>query len=374
MATDDAVLGAVREALSEVEDPELRRSIVELGMISDLRREGGRLTVEVALTSDSHPWRDALLASIESTAVGAAAGDRVELDVHTMDDAELDRLMEVLEVAPDSMPGQTRENVFQSGASRARVIAVSSGKGGVGKSSITTNLAVALARDGAAVGLVDADVWGFSIPRMLGVDRPPNLVGRVIVPPEVHGVRCVSIGYFVDEDQAVVWRGPMLHKAMEQFLVDVYWGELDYLLVDMPPGTGDIAISLSQFLPTVEVVVVTTPQLAAQRVAVRAGAMAKKANQRVLGVIENMSWLVEADGSHRAIFGEGGGEALAEHLDVPLLGQVPIDEVLREGADAGRPVVAAHPDSPAATEIVRIADAIAATQRTRIRRPELKLM
>lgn len=187
-------------------------------------------------------------------------------------------------------------------------------------------------------------------------------------------MRCVSIGYFVDEDQAVVWRGPMLHKAMEQFLVDVYWGELDYLLVDMPPGTGDIAISLSQFLPTVEVVVVTTPQLAAQRVAVRAGAMAKKANQRVLGVIENMSWLVEADGSHRAIFGEGGGEALAEHLDVPLLGQVPIDEVLREGAGAGRPVVAAHPDSPAATEIVRIADAIAATQRTRIRRPELKLM
>ena len=217
-------------------------------------------------------------------------------------------------------------------------------------------------------------MWGFSLPRMLGVDRPPNLVGRVIVPPEIHGVHCVSMGYFVDEDQAVVWRGPMLHKAMEQFLVDVYWGELEYLLVDMPPGTGDIAISLSQFLPTVEVVVVTTPQPAAQRVAVRAGAMAAKANQRILGVIENMSWLVDADGTRRTIFGEGGGAALAGQLDVPLLGQVPIDEELREGADDGNPVVLSHPDSPAATELRAIADKIAATRRTRIRRPELKII
>ncbi|MFN8104161.1 MAG: Mrp/NBP35 family ATP-binding protein [Acidimicrobiia bacterium] len=369
MATEDAVLDALRE----VEDPELGRSIVELGMIAAVRAKRRHVTVEVALTSDSHPWRDVLLAAIESTAVGAAGGSRVDLDVRTMDDAEIARLMDVLGVAPESQPGETRENDFQTGRSRARVVAVSSGKGGVGKSSIATNLAVALAQRGSRVGLVDADVWGFSIPRMLGVDRPPNLVGRVIVPPEVHGVRCVSIGYFVDEDQAVVWRGPMLHKAMEQFLVDVYWGELDYLLVDMPPGTGDIAISLSQFLPTVEVVVVTTPQLAAQRVAVRAGAMAQNANQRVLGVIENMSWLPEADGSRRAIFGEGGGAALAEQLEVPLLGQVPVDEDLRVGSDEGHPVVIARPESPAAAEIVRIADKIAATHRTRIRRPELKI-
>jgi len=371
MVHPDLTSERILEALGELEDPELRRPVLELGMIPHVDVDGDRVRVQVALTSPGHPWRDVLLQTIEST-VGSVPGvASVSLDVDVMDEDATMAMLESIGVDASDSPG--RQSIFQTGESKARIVAISSGKGGVGKSSITTNLAVALADQGKRVGVVDADVWGFSIPRMLGIDRPPNVIGPLIIPPDAHGVRCVSIGFFVDEDQAVVWRGPMLHKAMEQFLTDVYWGDLDFLLIDMPPGTGDISISLSQFLPTAEVVVVTTPQPAAQRVAQRAGAMAEKVNQRILGVIENMSWLDEPGGGRRHLFGEGGGALLAKQLDVPLLGQVPLDEALREGADEGRPVVVSDPRSPAAKVLVEMAATIAATPRTKIRRPELRI-
>jgi ATP-binding protein involved in chromosome partitioning len=238
-----------------------------------------------------------------------------------------------------------------------RVVAIASGKGGVGKSSVTTNLAIALARAGHDVAALDADVWGFSMPRMLGIEKPPELSDdRVILPPSAHGVRLISMGFFVPEDQAVVWRGPMLHKALEQFLTDVAWGEPDYLLVDMPPGTGDVSISMSQFLPRAEVVVVTTPQPAAQAVAQRAAAMAEKVELDVVGVVENMSWFRGDDGKRYEIFGTGGGQALADQLGVPLLGQVPLVPELRAGGDTGEPIVVSEPESEAAQVFGQIAE------------------
>ncbi len=225
---------------------------------------------------------------------------------------------------------------------------MASGKGGVGKSSVTANLGVALAQRGHSVAVVDADVWGFSIPRMLGVTKAPEIVDEMIVPPESYGVRCISMGFFVEEDQPVIWRGPMLHKALEQFLTDVHWDDPDYLVVDLPPGTGDIALSLAQFLPRAELYVVTTPQSAAQRVAQRAAFMGEKVNLEVKGVIENMSWFIGDDGKRYDLFGSGGGRDLAERLEVPLLGQVPLVVALREGGDSGRPIVAVQPESEAA--------------------------
>ncbi len=254
------------------------------------------------------------------------------------------------------------------------MIAVASGKGGVGKSSVTTNLAIALANRGKSVAAVDADVWGFSMPRMLGVTHPPALVDDVIVPPGAHGVRLVSMGFFAREDQAVVWRGPMLHKALEQFLTDVHWGEPDYLLVDMPPGTGDVSISIAGFLPRAEVIVVTTPQPAAQKVAQRAAAMAEKVDLSVLGVIENMSWFVGDDGTRYEIFGSGGGEELANELGVPLLGRIPLVPALREGGDDGRPIVAVDPTSEVAVAFSAIAERIdVELAPKRVYRSELKL-
>jgi ATP-binding protein involved in chromosome partitioning len=232
---------------------------------------------------------------------------------------------------------------------------IASGKGGVGKSSITTNVAIALAERGKSVAVVDADVWGFSIPRMLGVSHPPVVIDDMLVPPESYGVRSISMGFFAQEDQPVIWRGPMLHKALEQFLTDVYWDDPDYLVIDLPPGTGDISLSLAQFLPRGEVYVVTTPQPAAQRVAQRAAFMAEKVRLEVKGVIENMSWFTGDDGVRYEIFGAGGGQELADRLEVPLLGQVPLVPVLREGGDAGKPIVAIEPDSEASRAIVAIA-------------------
>ena len=214
---------------------------------------------------------------------------------------------------------------------------------------------MALAREGKTVGVIDADVWGYSIPKMLGIDRPPSVVDQMIMPPEAHGVRAISMDYFVQPDQAVIWRGPMLHKALEQFLVDAYWGDIDYLLIDMPPGTGDIAISMSQFLPRAQALLVTTPQPTAQRVAKRAALMAAKVNQEVLGVVENMSWFTGDDGKRYQLFGEGGGQQLAEELNVPLLGQVPLLPAMREGADEGIPVAIAAPDSDAAAAFRELA-------------------
>jgi ATP-binding protein involved in chromosome partitioning len=230
---------------------------------------------------------------------------------------------------------------------KTRPLLISSGKGGVGKSSVTTNLAVALAAAGHSVGVVDADIYGFSIPRMLGADREPVAIDQMLLPPESYGVRCISIGYFVPDGQAVIWRGPMLHKALEQFLTDVYWDEPDYLLIDMPPGTGDIALSLSQYLPKAEVLIVTTPQEAAQKVARMSAFMAKKVNLPVRGVIENMSWFTGDDGKRYELFGNGGGQELADELGVPLLAQIPLVPAMREGGDDGRPIAAVAPESEA---------------------------
>jgi ATP-binding protein involved in chromosome partitioning len=264
---------------------------------------------------------------------------------------------------------------FADPSSRTRVLLVASGKGGVGKSSVTTNLAVALARRGNSVAIVDADVWGFSIPRMLGIDRAPTVIDEMLIPPEAHGVRCISMGFFAREDQPVIWRGPMLHKALEQFLTDVYWDDPDFLVVDLPPGTGDISLSLAQFLPRAEVYVVTTPQPAAQRVAQRAAFMAHKVNLEVKGVIENMSWFTGDDGKRYELFGEGGGAELAERLDVPLLAQVPLVPALRAGADSGHPIVAEQPDSESGRIFAEIAERIAVELApTRRYNPALKLI
>jgi ATP-binding protein involved in chromosome partitioning len=250
---------------------------------------------------------------------------------------------------------------------------ISSGKGGVGKSSVTVNLAVALAGEGHDVAVLDADVYGFSIPGMLGIETDPTVHDKKMVPPEAYGVRCMSMGFFVDDDQPVIWRGPMLHKALEQFLVDVDWGDPQFLLIDMPPGTGDVALSMAQYLPTSEVYVVTTPQAAARRVAQRSAYMAKKINLPLRGVIENMSWFTGEDGTRQALFGEGGGAELAAELGVPLLGQIPLVPALRRGGDEGRPLVATDPDSEAAQAFATIAATLVARGPGRIFRPELTI-
>jgi ATP-binding protein involved in chromosome partitioning len=268
---------------------------------------------------------------------------------------------------------QGRANPFSDGSSATRVIAVSSGKGGVGKSSVTVNLAVALASAGHRVGLLDADVYGFSVPAMLGLAGGPGTSDGKVVPLQAFGIQVMSMGFFVEDDQPVIWRGPMLHKALEQFLVDVDWAAPDFLVVDMPPGTGDVALSMSQYLPASEVYVVTTPQPAAKRVAQRSAYMARKLNLPLRGVIENMSWFSGPDGARHEIFGHGGGAQLAEELGVPLLGQIPLVAAIREGGDAGRPVVAADPSSEAARELRQIAERIVGLGRARVFRQELRI-
>jgi ATP-binding protein involved in chromosome partitioning len=255
--------------------------------------------------------------------------------------------------------------------SRTRVVAVASGKGGVGKSSVTTNLAVAMTRRGLSVGVIDADIWGFSIPRMLGIEHPPVVIDESIIPPTAHGVKAMSMDYFVGDDQAVIWRGPMLHKAIEQFLKDVWWDEPDVLLVDMPPGTGDVSISLSQFLPRAQVLLVTTPQPTAQRVARRAALMAAKVNQEVMGVVENMAWFTGDDGRRYHLFGEGGGDLLAREVDVPLMARIPLLPEMRAGADEGVPVALAAPGSEVEAAFDQLAEAVVA-RKPRVRtHPEL---
>jgi ATP-binding protein involved in chromosome partitioning len=369
--------GRIREALRGVAEPVLDRSIVDLGMVKGVGTDRGVVIAVAVPLPDSAP-------EIRRRVIEALAGvpdvGRVDVDLRDMTEDEKKDVAAVLkgqgrdplQVVDAGGPPPPRRNPFTD--SRTRVIAVSSGKGGVGKSSVTTNLAVALARRGADVAAVDADVWGFSMPRMLGIRQPPQLIDDVIVPPSAHGVRLISMGFFAPEDQAVVWRGPMLHKALEQFLTDVYWGEPDFLVVDMPPGTGDIALSMAQFLPRAEVVVVTTPQPAAQVVARRAAAMARRVNLDVIGVIENMSWFRGDDGKAYEIFGAGGGEDLAGDLDVPLLATIPLVPELRIGADEGRPIVVAAPGDEAARAFTdaaaRIADELAPR---RLSRPELRI-
>jgi ATP-binding protein involved in chromosome partitioning len=341
------------EALRPVEDPELHRSIVDLGMVRDVEMKGGVVSLTVVLTIAGCPLRNEIQNRV-GTALRALDGVKdVALNFGVMTDDERAKVREMLHGNPGATAGSQpaqghasgREISFAQPGSKTRPILVSSGKGGVGKSSVTTNLAVALAAQGYKVGIVDADIYGYSIPRMLGTDRDPVVIDNMLLPPEQWGVRCISIGYFVPEGQAVVWRGPMLHKALEQFLTDVFWDEPDFLLIDMPPGTGDIALSLSQYLPRAEVLVVTTPQEAAQKVAKLSAAMATKVNLPVRGIIENMSWFTGDDGVRYELFGSGGGQSLADELNVPLLAQIPLMSALREGGDDGRPIAAVAPDS-----------------------------
>ena len=336
----------VVDVLRPVQDPELRRSIVDLGMVREIHVDGPRVTVQVALTVSGCPMKAEIQESVASAVTALEGVDATAVEFTVMTESELAELRERLHGDPASTAGtnstyghsEGRAVPFAEANSSTRVLLIASGKGGVGKSSVTTNLAVALAGRGRDVAVVDADVWGFSIPRMLGVDQPPTVIDDMLIPPEGHGVRCISMGFFAEEDQPVIWRGPMLHKALEQFLTDVYWDEPDYLLVDLPPGTGDISISLAGFLPTAEMYVVTTPQPVAQTVAQRAAFMADKVNLKVHGIIENMSWFTGDDGTRYELFGAGGGQALADRIGVPLLGQVPLVPALRDGADRGQPV------------------------------------
>ncbi len=373
----------VVEALRPVEDPELHRSIVDLGMVRDVVVDLPLVRVVVALTVPGCPLKAEIQTRVTEALVELAGVDAAEVEFTVMSDEERAALRERLHGDPAATAGsqaahghaEGRTIPFADPANRTRVILVASGKGGVGKSSVTTNLAVALAQRGSSVAVVDADVWGFSIPAMLGLDRPPVVIDQMLVPPEAYGVRCISMGFFVEEDQPVIWRGPMLHKALEQFLTDVFWDDPDFLLVDLPPGTGDISISLSQFLPRAQVLVVTTPQPAAQRVAQRAGTMAEKVRLDVVGVVENMSWFTGDDGVRYELFGTGGGEQLAERLDVPLLGRVPLVPLLREGGDVGRPITAVEPDSEAAAAFRTVAERLAVDLApTRRGHPELKIL
>ncbi|MET0831558.1 MAG: Mrp/NBP35 family ATP-binding protein [Acidimicrobiia bacterium] len=358
---------AVRAAIGAVEDPEIHRSLADLGMIRSLEvSPDGAVSTLIALTIPGCPLKDKLNSDITAAARSVDGVTAVKVEFTSMTDEERASLVTDIRGG-----GAAREITVGGPGSPTRVIAVSSGKGGVGKSTVTANLAVALARLGKTVGVIDADVWGFSIPRMLGSDRPPTVVGETLMPPEIHGVRVMSMDYFVRPDQAVIWRGPMLHKAMEQFLADVYWDDPEYLLIDMPPGTGDIALSLAQFLPRAQAVVVTTPQPTAQRVAKRAGLMARRVNQEILGVVENMSWFTGDDGKRYALFGDGGGRELADELEVPLLGQIPLVPAMREGADAGLPVTIADPGGEAAKAFEELAAEVEA-RKPRVRaHPEL---
>lgn len=363
LPTHDQVIDALRP----VQDPELHRSIVDLGMVRDVVVNDGVIGLTVVLTIAGCPLRNEIQQRVNSALRGLDGVIDVALNFGVMTDQERAGVRELLHGDPGATAGSSpahghaegRKISFAQPGSRTRPILIASGKGGVGKSSVTTNLAVALAAIGYKVGIVDADIYGYSIPRMLGTDRDPVIIDNMLLPPEAWGVRCISIGYFVPEGQAVVWRGPMLHKALEQFLTDVFWDEPDFLLIDMPPGTGDIALSLSQFLPRAEVFVVTTPQEAAQKVARLAAAMAAKVNLPVRGIIENMSWFTGDDGKRYELFGSGGGRLLADELGVPLLAQIPLITALREGGDNGRPIAAVAPQSEVGQIFFELANKVA---------------
>ena len=353
-------VNAVTAAVEGVVEPHLRRPLGELGMIDEIEvSDDGTLRVGLQLPGPQWPG-EAVERAIADAAETAEGVVEVAVDVSYMTEAQQESLTAGLRRDAPARPGGP--------GSSTRVVTVASGKGGVGKSSVTANVAVALARAGYDVAVIDADVWGYSIPKMLGIEEAPTAVAQTIIPPQAYGVRAISMDFFVSPDQAVLWRGPMLHKALEQFLDDVYWDEPDFLLLDLPPGTGDVAISLSQFLPGAQAVIVTTPQPTAQRVAKRAAVMAQKVNQEVVGVVENMSWFTGDDGKRYELFGSGGGAALAEELEVELLGQVPLVPALRAAADEGTPIGVAAPGSEAAAAFAAIAERIAG-MRPRVRRP-----
>lgn len=350
---------AVKQALSRVIDPELGRSITDLDMVREISIDaGGAVKVGVDLTIAGCPLQAVIEKDVKAEVSKVPGVSAVTVEMGVMDENQRAALKEKLSGSQNVIPFTQPDNL-------TRVYAITSGKGGVGKSSMTANLALSLAMQGLKVGVLDADIYGFSIPRMLGVSEEPTVIDGMIVPPVAGGVKVISIGMFVPDGQPVIWRGPMLHRALQQFLADVYWGDLDVLLLDLPPGTGDVAISISQLLPKSEILVVTTPQVAAAEVAERAGVIGSQTDQRVIGVIENMSYLPQADGSKLQLFGSGGGDMVSGRLSsqlgyqVPVLAQVPLDIALREGSDQGRPVVATHPDSPASQAITQVAQALA---------------
>ncbi|ALU22188.1 sodium:proton antiporter [Corynebacterium pseudotuberculosis] len=358
MTTQDNLSeSAVRAALARVEDPEIGRPITEIGMVKSIAINGNDVHVEIYLTIAACPMKNTLTDNTRAVLEELPGVGEVSVSTDVMSDDQRRELRQTLR-------GSTEEPVipFAQPDSTTRVFAVASGKGGVGKSSMTVNLATALASKGLKVGVLDADIYGHSVPGMLGSEERPHAVDDMIMPPQAHGVKLISIAHFVEGNAPVVWRGPMLHRAIQQFLADVFWGDLDILLLDLPPGTGDIAISVAQLVPNAELLVVTTPQAAAAEVAERAGSISIQTHQRIAGVIENMSAMVLPDGTVMDVFGSGGGEAMAERLQtltgttVPLLGSVPLDPCLREGGDAGVPLALGAPDSPAGQAIHAIAD------------------
>lgn len=359
------------DALTHVIDPEIRRPVTDLDMVGDVEiDDDGAVRAEIRLTVATCPLRDDLVRGAHDALAAVDGVTSVQVTTRPMTTTEREALRTKLRggVSEPQVP-------FAQPGSTTRVFAIASGKGGVGKSTITANLALALAGRGLRVGVIDADVYGFSIPRMMGADREPTQVDDMILPPVVAGIKVISMGMLVPPGQPVVWRGPMLHRVLQQFLTDVFWGDLDVLLLDLPPGTGDVPLSVAQMLPGAEMVIVTTPQRAAAEVAQRAGAMALQTRHRVAGVIENMSWFIQDDGSRVELFGAGGGASVASNLSealgapVPLLGQIPLDQAVREGGDTGAPVVVAAPDSPAAIAIAEIARALAVRAESLVGRP-----
>jgi len=362
---------ALFTALSHVIDPEIRKPVTELGMVESVGvDESGLASVTILLTVSGCPLKDSLTKDTTAALLTVEGVTSVNVTLGVMSDEQRAELRTSLRGG-----NAEREVPFAQPNSLTRVYCVASGKGGVGKSSVTVNLAVAMAQDGLRVGVVDADIYGFSVPRMLGTTQRPTSVDDMILPPLAHDVKVISIGMFVPGNQPVVWRGPRLHHALQQFLSDVYWGDLDVLLLDLPPGTGDIAMSVAQLIPTAEILIVTTPQKAASEVAERAGSIALHTHQRIAGVIENMSWLELPDGTRHEVFGAGGGQIVADSLaravgaPVPLLGQIPLDTLLREGADIGMPVVLSEPNSPSAVVLRGIASELSTRARGLAGRP-----
>ncbi len=357
----------VREALRNVLDPEIGRPIEDIGMLKGITVDRGVVTVDVLITIEGCPLKDRITSDVTAAVSPLDGVDRVAVSLSPMSPEQRESLVKQLRGGASSAPQQPSRISFAASTS---IVAIASGKGGVGKSSVTVNLACALAAEGHRVGVLDADVWGFSVPRMLGVQGKPVGFNDMILPLEGHGVKVISMGFFVPEETPVIWRGPMLHKAIEQFLGDVYWGDLDFLLCDLPPGTGDVSISLASFIPGASMLVVTTPQEAARKVAERAGKMAERTNLRPLGVIENMSYYVCPHcGERDDIFGTGGGQEAADTLGVPLMAQVPLLPALRAGGDTGAPIIVTDPDSPASEALRKAAQAVVRATKSKVGRP-----
>ena len=391
MAADQSQLEA---AVSAVREPEIGLTLGELGLVRSVRARRRRVQIDVALPVAAWPGTEELAEAIHLAAGSIAGVEEIGLDFVVMTEEERAGLRHRLRAQTTGGVEEQGDHghdhagpdhaghghapaapmpAFLGPDSKTRVIGVSSGKGGVGKSTVTVNLAIALAQAGYQVGLLDADVYGFSVPKMLGTDHDPIIIGDMVIPTSAHGVKCLSMGYFVPDDQPVIWRGPMLHKAIQQFLTDAYWGEPDFVLIDMPPGTGDVALTLAEVMPRAEIIVVTTPQAAAQRVAQRSAFAARRLKLSVRGVIENMSWFTGDDGKRYELFGSGGGATLAADLGIPLLGQVPLVNAVRQGGDEGRPVTAIDPDSETAQAFRTIAEKLAALGPARVYRRELSL-